>query len=871
MPESWTALSIDLGTSQTVAVLRRMDGSTQLLRIADALLVPSGVFADAKGGLHTGPDAKRLSLLSPDRYEPYPKQRIDESLVLLGGRDIPVHDVLATILIAVGRAAVEAVGFLPPVVLTHPATWRRSRQEVLLSAAARAGFPPVRLVSEPVAAARYFVDRLRRPVPVGRCLAVFDFGGGTLDVAVLRREAQEFTVVGLGGAPDLGGLDLDAAIVDHLGGHLGDRYPELWRAVTAPTDAAELGLRRQLWEEVRAAKEMLSRTASAQIALPGTAGLCLTRRELDQIVAPMLARAGEETQRVLERAGVDPFDLAGLFLVGGSSRLPAVARTLHARLGIAPTVLEHPELPVAEGALAVVAPPVGPQPSAQPAAATPAALPATGLVSPPPPLGPTPSVQPAAPGPAARTSSAPRRGRRRAVLAAAVVALLVASAVTVVAWRAVGRDAATTGRPAPTAFRQLQQVGLPVHAPTSFTSGKVVSAVGSTRAYFGYGVGKVFTLWGIDIRSGRRLWGPTRFTTDRDRWDGMLVAGSRLILFAVPTNNQAYTAAVVDGASGAEEWRRDFADQLDVLDDAMIQPTAQTLVVASNSERRILGLDWRTGAQRWVVPAGEWPVVLPVHATGELAAPLVLVGPYGMDDLRGRTRVYTTDDNQVSVLDASTGKAVPSTARVTTLQRTLAVGGQLFLLDQDPPSYQIRVTSVDHPQAGKVVYTAARPEVYGLAPCGHGLVCVLDSSTGVDMQVAAVDPVKGREVWRRPAPHASTLATVGDRVLAYDAFTDGPVSYLFDPAGKELLTPADQKRVAMRASATGLLEFDRTEPRTPTSPVLRGIDPATGAATVLGELTSVFTRTCDWTASVVVCAGLDTAGSVFQLWRFAAD
>jgi hypothetical protein len=97
---------------------------------------------------------------------------------------------------------------------------------------------------------------------------------------------------------------------------------------------------------------MLSRTSSAPVQLPGDAeALHITREELDRVAGPLVARAVDETRRVLQRAGTGRGDLAAILLVGGSSRIPLVASRLHERFGVAPTVPEQPELPVAHGAL----------------------------------------------------------------------------------------------------------------------------------------------------------------------------------------------------------------------------------------------------------------------------------------------------------------------------------------------------------------------------------------------------------------------------------------------------------------------------------------------------------------------------------------
>lgn len=414
------ALGVDLGTSHTVAVLRRPDGHTRPLLVDGQPIIPSGVYADEDGLLHAGRDAQRLARTDPGRYEPNPKRRIDEPAVSLGDRRYPPAELLAATLHAVARAAVEAVGFLPPAVLTCPATWDAARRQVLADALAVAGWPSAaehtlsgptppgtRLLREPVAAARYYTQVLRRPVPVGGAIAVFDFGAGTLDVAVLRNEGADpwgdsgFSVVAAGGADDLGGLDVDAALLGRLGELVAGDHPAQWQRLIHPQSATQRREQHELWENARGAKEMLSRATAAPVAVPGVeAVVTLTRADLERVAAPLLGRAVAVTREVIGAAGLDPQQLAGLFLVGGATRMPMVARLLHAELGVAPTVLEQPELPVAEGALTDLPLPRRPRgaaPFAAPAQAGPAA---------PPQPGPAPAQQPGpvAPAPAGPTA-----------------------------------------------------------------------------------------------------------------------------------------------------------------------------------------------------------------------------------------------------------------------------------------------------------------------------------------------------------------------------------------------------------------------------------------------------------------------------------
>ncbi|MEV4139506.1 Hsp70 family protein [Dactylosporangium sp. NPDC049742] len=345
-------VGIDLGTSNTVAVIRSPDGRRRPVLFDGAPILPSAVYLQDNGQLAVGRDAHRLAQLDPARYEPNPKRRIDETTVLLGGTEVPTREMLAAVLRAVAAGVAEITRTPPPVVLTYPASWAHTRRSLLQEAAALAGWPQVSLVPEPVAAARYFISALNHPLPLGAAMVVYDFGGGTVDIAVVRHSPEGFTVIGAGGLEDVGGLDLDAALVEHVGGLLRRSDPMAWQRLHQPYTAQDRRDRRLFWEDVRGAKEMLSRTTAAPVSVPGVeAALHLTRDELEALVEPMLRQTVAETARVVASCRLAPNQLAGIMLTGGSSRVPLVARMLHRSLGVVPTVLEQPELPVAEGAV----------------------------------------------------------------------------------------------------------------------------------------------------------------------------------------------------------------------------------------------------------------------------------------------------------------------------------------------------------------------------------------------------------------------------------------------------------------------------------------------------------------------------------------
>src|SRR5947209_777976 len=352
MPASDFALGVDFGTSNTVAMLRWPDGRARPLLVDGSPLLPSAVYADPGGTLLVGRDAIHSARLDPARFEPNPKRRVDDHSVLLGDRELPVVDLVAAVLMRVAEEARRITGgaALDPVTLTCPAGWGPTRRGLLCAAAAVAGWPRVRLVEEPVAAATYFTNVLGRQVPIGSVVVVHDFGAGTFDVSVVARTGNGFDVLAVDGRDDVGGLDIDAAIVTHLGTRYGGT--EQWQRLTAPATVEDRRNRRLLWDDVRVAKERLSRTQSADIAIPmlGT-DAHLTRAELEELARPVLDQTVRVTEGAMRWAKLAEGRLAGVLLVGGASRIPLLATLLHRALGEPPLAIEQPELVVAEGSL----------------------------------------------------------------------------------------------------------------------------------------------------------------------------------------------------------------------------------------------------------------------------------------------------------------------------------------------------------------------------------------------------------------------------------------------------------------------------------------------------------------------------------------
>ncbi|WP_103351074.1 Hsp70 family protein [Amycolatopsis sp. CA-128772] len=341
-------LSIDFGTSSTVGVLSAYGRGLRAIEVDGSVTMSSAVFLDDDGLLVVGQDAGRRARLDPRRFEAHPKRRIDEGHLELGDTEVAIEDAFAAVLRRMGEEAQRQLGHPPAQTrISHPAGWGAGRQDVLRAAAVKAGLADVRLIPEPVAAAAHYASLGSR---AGGPIGVYDLGAGTFDCAVVGVSRRGFTVLAEDGLPDLGSLDIDQALLVHIGRSVSHADPAQWQRLLRPQTTADRRTRRALLQDVRDAKESLSRHAQTHVPMPEPFGDVLVRRdELEALVRPSLLRSAELLAATIRRAGLSPAQLGGVYLVGGPSRMPLLATLLARQLGVAPTTQDQPETAVAFG------------------------------------------------------------------------------------------------------------------------------------------------------------------------------------------------------------------------------------------------------------------------------------------------------------------------------------------------------------------------------------------------------------------------------------------------------------------------------------------------------------------------------------------
>lgn len=249
--------------------------------------------------------------------------------------DVNAVQVSADILRAAKARAESALqGELTGVVITVPAYFDDAQRQSTKDAARLAGLNVLRLLNEPTAAAvAYGLDSQEQ----GH-IVVYDLGGGTFDVSILRLDQGVFEVLATGGDTALGGDDFDQLVVQAFKQQLG---------LEAKVSAS---LERELTDKARALKEQLTATESASIAIADLGSVSLTRADFNDLISPLVKRTLMTCRRVLKDSGLSADDIHNVVMVGGSTRVPLVREQVGGFFQREPMIDIDPDQVVAIGA-----------------------------------------------------------------------------------------------------------------------------------------------------------------------------------------------------------------------------------------------------------------------------------------------------------------------------------------------------------------------------------------------------------------------------------------------------------------------------------------------------------------------------------------
>lgn len=349
------AVGIDLGTTHSLVATVRSGKPFTLPDVAGNPILPSAVRYLPDGTVVVGAAARDQAagdplntLVSVKRFMgrgledvgslggslPYRFAAGDGMVCMetVAGPVSPVQASAEILKVLAERARSALDGELDGVVITVPAYFDDAQRQATKDAARLAGLKVMRLLNEPTAAAvAYGLDRSEEGL-----IAVYDLGGGTFDISILRLSRGVFEVLATGGDSALGGDDFDAALAG-------------WVLQQSGIASLDFAGRRDLLDRCRSAKETLSAQPVVSISFGGWHGE-ITRDAYDGLIDGLVERSLRCCRKALRDAGVTPGDVAHVVMVGGSTRCPRVREKVGRFFGQQPMIDIDPDCVVALGA-----------------------------------------------------------------------------------------------------------------------------------------------------------------------------------------------------------------------------------------------------------------------------------------------------------------------------------------------------------------------------------------------------------------------------------------------------------------------------------------------------------------------------------------
>jgi|SRR5579864_8709454 len=344
------AVGIDLGTTNSAVAHVDGHGRPVVLPNRHGESITPSVVCFREGEVLVGQEAKELQAAGAPRVAAFFKRQmgVPNFVFPAPGRDLTAVDLSALVLASLKGDAERSLGeSVTHAVITVPAYFRHPQRAATIAAGRQAGLEVLQVINEPTAAAiAYGLQGGHR----GQTLLVYDLGGGTFDVTLLRIERGEIRILGSEGDHELGGKDWDDRIVELLGSR--------FRAEHGADPLDDLESFAELQVRAEEAKKRLSAVNVAPIAIvhDGRRGRYeLDRPTFERLTADLMERTMALTRKVLDDQRLLPSEVAGVLLVGGSTRMPMVHELVQHAFGRAPLTGVNVDEAVALGAAVAAA------------------------------------------------------------------------------------------------------------------------------------------------------------------------------------------------------------------------------------------------------------------------------------------------------------------------------------------------------------------------------------------------------------------------------------------------------------------------------------------------------------------------------------
>jgi molecular chaperone DnaK len=338
-------VGIDLGTTYSAIAVLDEIGKPEIVPNEDGeRITPSAVLfpEDEPGRTLVGDVAKKATAYRADRVIQNVKQRMgDDFRYAIDGAEYAPQQIASFILRKLKQDASLHKGPIEKAVITVPANFRESARKATMDAGELAGLEVTHIINEPTAAALYYAS----VTEVSGRVLIYDLGGGTFDVTVADVRDKDVEVVASLGDQHLGGTDFDRKLVEVFQ----DRYQKEYREKLF--DSEDGGIK--YLADAEDLKRMLSKRARGAMMLNGAAGplkIEMAREEFEEMISTHIAKTTTLIDGVLHEAGCSASDITQVLLVGGSTRIPYVEKTLAKIFGKEPTKAVNVDEAVALGA-----------------------------------------------------------------------------------------------------------------------------------------------------------------------------------------------------------------------------------------------------------------------------------------------------------------------------------------------------------------------------------------------------------------------------------------------------------------------------------------------------------------------------------------
>ncbi|MDO4301289.1 MAG: Hsp70 family protein [Clostridia bacterium] len=339
-------IGIDLGTTFSCMAYITENGQPEIIPNSEGEnTTPSTVLFD-DGTTIVGKEAKAQSLFEPQNFEQFVKRHMGERDYLFTTKDGEKYSPEAISAIVLSKMKTDAESYLGDsvdgAVITVPAYFNEAQRKSTMDAGKIAGLNVIAIINEPTAAALAF--GISKGTDKPQIIMVYDLGGGTFDVTIMKFDSEDITVLGTAGDRKLGGFDFDNKIINAVIEAAKIEGIDIEKDMTA---------RQDLQLKAEAAKKSLSAKDKTNIMLNVSGRpfkYTLTRDDFTDLVEPLLFKTVGSMENACDEAGLEYSDLDKILLVGGSTRMPIVKDCIAEETGITPSSEIHPDEAVAIGA-----------------------------------------------------------------------------------------------------------------------------------------------------------------------------------------------------------------------------------------------------------------------------------------------------------------------------------------------------------------------------------------------------------------------------------------------------------------------------------------------------------------------------------------